>query len=189
MLVRLIVALTAVDGGLGWQNRLPWPKCRNDLRHFARLTRYAAVIMGRQTFLSLGARPLSNRINIILTSQPNALPPRPDVVFCISLQEALAWCQAQDVPDVWLIGGAKVYQEALQTDVVDECYVTVLHQSWPADVFFPLEALETAAWRKTLLHREECDPDLQCKIEYWCYKRWLPPDRIVCCSTTVASSR
>ena len=96
-----------VDGGLPWQ--LP-----EDLARFKELTLGSTVVMGRATWESLppAVRPLPGRRNVVLTRQPGWQAP--GAVVARSLAEAL------DQPgDVWVIGGASVYREALPlADVV-----------------------------------------------------------------------
>jgi dihydrofolate reductase len=76
------------------------------------------LIMGRKTFESIG-HPLAGRRNIVVTSRPLAV----DGVECVtSVEEALA--RAGDEIDVWFIGGARIYAEAMQhVDVIDVTYV------------------------------------------------------------------
>ena len=76
------------------------------------------LIMGRKTFESIG-HPLAGRRNIVVTSRPLAI----EGVECVpSVDEALA--RAGDEIDVWFIGGARIYAEAMQhVDVIDVTYV------------------------------------------------------------------
>jgi dihydrofolate reductase len=124
--IGLIVALTA-ERVIGLHGGLPWNH-RGDLRRFKERTLGATMIMGRLTFESMGSRPLPGRRNVVLTSR--ALP---GVECFASLDAALAACSG----DVWVIGGARVFEEALGIcDEVDLTHVpdTVDH---PDAVRFP----------------------------------------------------
>lgn len=87
------------DGGLPWH--LP-----EDLARFKQLTMGYTVVMGRTTWESLpdSVRPLPGRRNVVLTRDPSWSAPGAEVAH--DLESAL-------VGDVWVIGGASVYREAL----------------------------------------------------------------------------
>jgi dihydrofolate reductase len=103
----LIVAV-ARDGIIGRDGALPW-HLPEDLRHFKRLTRGHAIVMGRRTFESIG-RPLPERRNLVV-SRTLAAPP-PGVELFPSLDAALAAARTTD-PEPFVIGGAALYAEAL----------------------------------------------------------------------------
>ena len=111
------------DGGIPWQ--LP-----EDLQLFKRLTMGATVVMGRATWDSLPAsvRPLPGRRNVVLTRQRGWSAP--GAVTAHSLDEALA-----GDGDVWVIGGALVYEEALPR--ADRVVRTRVHLQVDGDVRAP----------------------------------------------------
>ena len=59
------IAAVAENGVIGKDNELPW-RLSEDLQRFKKLTVGHAVIMGRNTFESIG-RPLPNRTSIVIT--------------------------------------------------------------------------------------------------------------------------
>lgn len=120
------------DGGLVWSHP-------DDLARFKRLTMGGAVVMGRGTWESLpaNAKPLTGRQTIVLTSQPIALPE--GVFRASSLAEAFALAKELDV---WVIGGERVYQEALP--FADRVFVTHVDAELEGDRFFP--ELPRAQW-------------------------------------------
>jgi len=105
------------EGVIGVGGRIPW-RYKGDFRRFKRVTMGKTLIMGRKTFESIG-HPLAGRRNIVVTSRPLAI----EGVECVpSVDEALA--RAGDEIDVWFIGGARIYAEAMQhVDVIDVTYV------------------------------------------------------------------
>jgi dihydrofolate reductase len=144
MSVTLVVAMGAnrvigVDGALPW--RLP-----EDLAHFKRLTLGHPMVMGRTTYDSIG-RPLPGRTTIVLTRDPDWSPgPQGDgVLVTTSLEEALATAQTLD-DDVFLVGGAQVYAQALEQGLVDVMVVTRVAASPDGDAFFP--RVDWEAWRE-----------------------------------------
>jgi len=104
------------EGIIGVDGRIPW-RHPGDFRRFKRVTMGAMVVMGRRTFDSIG-HPLAGRRNVVVTSRPLSVP---GVERVASLEEALS--RAGD-GDVWFIGGARIYEEALKyVDLIDVTYV------------------------------------------------------------------
>jgi dihydrofolate reductase len=104
------------EGVIGVGGRIPW-RYQGDLRRFQKVTTGAMVVMGRRTFESIN-KPLPGRRNVVVTSRPLDVP---GIELVASIEEALAL--AGDA-DVWFIGGARIYEEALKiVDVVDVTYV------------------------------------------------------------------
>jgi dihydrofolate reductase len=105
-----MVYARARNGVIGRDNQLPW-HLPEDLAHFKRVTLGAPVLMGRRTWDSLPGRfrPLPGRRNIVITRQPawqaEGAERQP------SLAQALDACRGE--PQVWIIGGAEIYREAL----------------------------------------------------------------------------
>ena len=71
--MKLIVACDP-NGGIGYNNRLPWTNLQGDLPRFKNLTQGQVVVMGRNTWDSLPKKPLLGRLNFIVTSQQLNLP-------------------------------------------------------------------------------------------------------------------
>lgn len=113
----MIVAVSE-DGVIGLEGTIPW-HYKGDLQRFKRLTMGAAVIMGRATWDSLPKKPLPGRRNVVITSRPIE-----GVEHYDSIERALA--AIGDGADVWFIGGARIYAEAMKhVDVIDVTYVPV----------------------------------------------------------------
>ncbi|MDR2969529.1 MAG: dihydrofolate reductase [Tannerellaceae bacterium] len=104
-----------------------------DLKLFKELTSGHTVIMGRNTFESLPSGALPKRRNIVVTSRENVEYPGASVAR--SIPEALDLCKDED--EVFFIGGAMVYNEALK--FADMLYMTKIHHDFEdADTFFPV---------------------------------------------------
>ena len=67
--MRLIVALNQ-DNIIGNNNNIPW-KVKYDLQRFKQLTNQQIIVMGRKTYESLPIKPLKNRMNIVITNNPD----------------------------------------------------------------------------------------------------------------------
>lgn len=123
-----IIAAVASNGVIGNKNSLLW-HIREDLQHFKALTTGHPVVMGRKTYESLG-RPLPDRRNIVITRQKIELKGC-DIVH--SLSQALALFGPDE--EVFIIGGAQIYAEALPR--ADRFYLTRVERSYEGDTRFP----------------------------------------------------
>jgi dihydrofolate reductase len=152
MNIALIVA-AARNRAIGLNNRMPW-HLPEDLKYFKRVTLGKPVIMGRNTFESIG-RPLPGRPNIVISR--NAGYQVAGVTLVTSLEEALSAAErllpaGQD--EVMVIGGAQIYAQALP--LATRLYLTEVDAEPEADAFFP--PLDRQVWRETARARHPaCD--------------------------------
>ena len=131
----LIVA-TAKNRVIGVNNTLPW-HLPEDLKRFRVLTTGHHIIMGRKTYDSLG-RLLPGRTTVIVTRNVDYKVEGAIVVH--SLSAAIAACG--DDPEVFLIGGAELYQAGLK--LADKLYITEIDAEYEGDAFFP--EFDLAQW-------------------------------------------
>lgn len=147
----ILVACTK-KGGIGKDGTIPW-YLPPDLKYFHTITMETssdgainAVIMGKNTWYSLPKRPLAGRINVVLTSSETG--DIEDITaagghVCRSLEEALAYLNGMaNLEKVFVIGGARVYEEAIMHPDCKNVYVTIIENEYDCDTFFPLEKLE-----------------------------------------------
>ena len=127
-IITLVVAYAA-NRAIGRDNTLPW-RLPADFAHFKRTTMGHPIVMGRNTWESLG-RPLPGRLNVVITRTPDYQAP--GAVVAHSLPEALAACG--DVPRICIIGGAQIYTLALP--IADEIIATEVQAHVDGDAFFP----------------------------------------------------
>ena len=138
-----LIAAISRNRALGYQNNLIY-HIREDLKRFRRLTERHTVIMGRKTFESLpnGALPLRHNI-VISRTLPEAelndwTSDDTTLDVCTSLEEALNVCQKRNEREVFIIGGASIYKQAVDMGIVDVFYMTeVDNVPEHADCFFP----------------------------------------------------
>ena len=128
----IIVAATA-EGGISMNGVLPW-KLRDDMIRFRMLTMGGTVIMGSKTWSSipLNYRPLAGRKNIVLSSSELDVPK--DVAVAKSLDEALSIAEGE----IWIIGGARNYTEALKHPLLAQIYYTRVNHNYTCDNFIPI---------------------------------------------------
>jgi dihydrofolate reductase len=131
MQVNLIYARSA-NGVIGNNSTLPW-HLPEDMAHFKRMTTGWPVIMGRKTWDSLPPRfrPLPGRSNVVVTRQVQWVAP--GALVATSLPEALTLCETSE--QVWVIGGAQIYQQA--EPFAQRIEATVIAQNFEGDAFAP----------------------------------------------------
>ncbi|MGQ3890677.1 dihydrofolate reductase [Legionella sp. CNM-4043-24] len=101
-----------------------------DLKFFKQTTLGKPVIMGRNTFESIG-RPLPNRQNIVVS---RSMPTIAGIEHATGIEDALQ--KAGEAPEIMIIGGASIYEQTLP--LADRIYLTIIDNEFEADVFFPL---------------------------------------------------
>lgn len=110
----------------------------DDMKRFRKLTTGHTVIMGRKTFESLPNGPLPNRKNIVVSSTLKD-GDIPGVLIAKNVMQAILTANPTEPnEEVFVIGGASVYKQALELNLIENIYLTVV-QDVPseADVFFP----------------------------------------------------
>ena len=132
---KTIVVATAKNNAIGKNNDLLW-HLPDDFQFFKNTTKGHHIVMGRMTYESLG-KPLPKRTSIVITSNPEfTLPEGHHVVR--SLEEALEVGENAGLAEIMIIGGGKVYAEALNKGLVDIMFITEIDADIDgADTFFP----------------------------------------------------
>lgn len=147
--INIIVAM-ARNRAIGIDNALPW-HLPEDLKHFKALTMGHYMIMGRKTYESIG-RPLPGRTTVIVSRDPGYR-----VAGCLtatSLEDAFKACG--DQPEVFVVGGATVYAQALP--YAQRLYLTEIQQDVEGDAWFP--EFNRADWIETTRHCHVTDAGL-----------------------------
>jgi dihydrofolate reductase len=136
--VAQIVAMSQ-NRAIGKDNQLPW-HISEDLKHFKKHTNGGIVIMGRKTFESMGAKPLPNRTNFVITTNLDYQVDDDAVIVMHNLDDALTQASSlahgKGLQTIWVIGGEKVFQQALLFS--DRLEITEVDLAVDgADVFYP----------------------------------------------------
>lgn len=129
--ISLISAIARSNRAIGKDNALLW-HIPEDFKHFKELTSGHAIVMGENTYRSIG-RPLPNRTNIVLSQTSDFAPE--GVVVVRSIKEALERAKAVEQEEVFIIGGASIYRQFIT--MADRLYLTLVEGDYEADTFFP----------------------------------------------------
>jgi dihydrofolate reductase len=134
-----IIGIVAVAENLaiGKGGKLPW-HYPADLKHFKQTTTGHAIVMGSNTWRSIG-KPLSNRLNIVLSRRAQ-LDAAENLIFLRSEAEAADLAKFLK-GDLYVIGGAHIYEAF--APIIDSWLVTEIPETVDnADVFMPADYLE-----------------------------------------------
>ena len=145
--MRGLIAAVSPEGVIGLDGKIPW-HYKGDLRRFKRITMGSTIIMGRLTWESIGKKALPGRRNIVITSRSDSsIDCYPDLISALA--------STTGPGDVWFIGGARVYKDAMRfVEVLDITRVPDCIND-PNAVRFP--AIDPAVWYEgpLLVHADE----------------------------------
>lgn len=140
----LVVAVDQ-NNGIGKNNSLAW-NLPSELKHFSKLTKTTndpnkknALIMGRNTWESIPqkSKPLSSRVNLVLSRNTDLELPS-NVILASSFDEALLELSTlKDIENIFVIGGARVYEQAILHPSCEKIYLTKIDANFDCDTFFP----------------------------------------------------
>jgi dihydrofolate reductase len=151
----VIVGMFDEGRGIGVDGKIPW-ECPEDLKNFSRVTTYVdpekmmanpelknVVLMGSATWKSIGQKPLPNRINAIMTSEPDTYSKTTGIWLFnyneVSLEEAVETLyQNKMVNHVFVIGGVKLYEAAVKSTRCENIFLTrIMSNPVTCDRFMP----------------------------------------------------
>ena len=144
MTLSLIVAVSK-NGFIGKDGSLPW-QISEDLKRFRKITSNSVVIMGKNTYLSIG-KALPNRENIIVST---TLKSADGCTIVRSLDEAIDLSK-ESFPrkDIFLIGGYAIYKTG--EAFADTLYLTKVDIEIEGDVSLP--TFDWESWKE--MERED----------------------------------
>ena len=138
-----IIAAICKNRGIGYKNQLPW-KLKNEMQYFKKMTignGNNAVVMGKNTWLSLNDRPLPHRDNIILSNSMASAVKHDNtyVLYNKDYSEAniTEWTGMFKYDKIWIIGGEAIYNRFIHSDKIDKIFLTEIDQNFECDTFFP----------------------------------------------------
>ncbi len=137
MVISLIAAMSE-NRVIGIQNRLPW-HLPADLANFKHITAGKKFIMGRKSY-EAEDKLCSDAGNVIITRQKN-YHVAPHETTAPGLREAFE--KVQKEAEVFILGGAEIFAQSI--DIADRLYITLLHNKFIGDAFFP--EIDLTIWK------------------------------------------
>lgn len=165
-----IIVAKASNNVIGKDNGLVW-KLPGDLKHFKNTTSGHHIIMGRKTFESMGP-PLPNRTSIVITRNKDYHVPDGHYVVH-SLDAALDVVRAKALEQVYVLGGAEIFEMALP--ITDELVITQVDAAPEGDTFFP--PIDDSQWEKVAEEKHSKDEKNEFNYSFVFYKRKAPQNK------------
>lgn len=174
-----VVVAVSRDGVIGRDGDLPWHH-PEDLRHFKRATLGHALVMGRKTWVSFGAKPLPRRRHLIVSRaegrDPDGLE-RDGARWFASPSAAVAWWQAERAAgrvdgdeQLFVIGGGQLFAETFGAEGPwpDPLILTWVPAVGPreGDVCFPVDR----SWIEARYATESRREDAATRLEFVVYR-------------------
>lgn len=149
------IAAITENNGIGLNNDLI-TRSKEDLQNFKKLTTGQIVVMGRKTFESMGSKPLPNRLNVVITSNPKFVLEEQYSNLCNENTKIIWYLVPEECKntlgnylmdylnddllidqekDVYIIGGGEIYKQTI--DWVDALIISHFPITTEADTFYP----------------------------------------------------
>ena len=163
----MIKAIVCCDmmGNIGKDNNLLF-HIPQDMKFFKDMTTGHTVLMGYNTYLSLGSKPLPNRKNIVLADRYKKIEPHENLIVTEDMNTTIGECIGNG-EEIWVIGGAYVYNTTISMEMLNEVYVTFVPTVIEnADVRVDLELL-VSKYRKAEKIKDWIDEGLNKRISIW----------------------
>ena len=163
-----LIAAVAQNNVIGRNNDLPW-HLPDDFQFFKSKTSRHPIIMGRKSLESLG-KPLPKRTNIVITRDPGRIAPsftEKGVIVTGSLEEALQEAKRVNDHEIFVIGGAEIYKQALP--IATTLYLTEIQQQYEGDAHFP--EFDKSEWHETNRQHHPADERHLSAFDFVTYER------------------
>lgn len=139
-----IIVAIGKNNEIGKNNQLLW-HIPEDLKKFKEITQGKTVVMGRNTFKSIG-KILPNRNNIVLSKNLQNISNKKNLEIYDNFSKIIKKYK-NSVEEVFIIGGAQIYKKALELGIVEKLYISHIDFSDDeADTYFP--EIDYNLWKK-----------------------------------------
>jgi len=156
-MLKVIITAVSENGCIGRAGEMPW-HCSVDMRWFKQWTWDSWLIMGYNTFKSVGVLP--HRYTAVLTKNHQEDPDLKGFAY-LDMDHALKAAEDKGVERIFFTGGAEIYKESLK--IADEIILTRIPGNYDGDTFFPEWPLDHTKWK------------LRDKYMLLDYGKWPPP--------------
>lgn len=142
-----MIVAADLNGNIGYAGdaKLPW-HISEDLKHFKEKTKGCPMIMGYNTFISLpGILPGRKHIVVSNLHFHETRLFNPQVIFEKTVENAILTAAKEQTENIWIIGGAQIYDFVLKNNLIDEIYLTEVQTKLTGDnlVGIDLEFIKT----------------------------------------------
>lgn len=136
-----VIVAYCKNKGIGYYDKIPW-HFSEDFKSFSQKTigkGNNAIIMGKNTWLSLPKKPLPKRDNLVLSTSLK-LDQKSDNFISKSFADPILlhkYCIDRNYDDIWIIGGSEIYSYYIKNFNISEIYITYINKDYDCNVFFP----------------------------------------------------
>lgn len=120
MIISAILAI-GKDNEVGLNGGLPWHS-KADLQHFKSITSGHCVLMGYNTYKSIG-KPLPNRINIVISKSRETLE---GCSVFNTIENGIDFAITNNETELFIIGGASIYKYCAEKYLINRIYLTTM---------------------------------------------------------------
>jgi dihydrofolate reductase len=140
-----------------------------DINFFKDTTKNQIVVMGRKNYDSIPEkyRPLPNRLNVILTRNKDFKAD--NCLVFNTLEDCLTHFEQENERKVFIIGGGEIYKMALDSNRLNEMFITYVDGVFDADTFFP--EFDEQEWKSALIGAQEIDEQHAFSFKIYQYLR------------------
>ncbi|XP_067856108.1 zgc:153031 [Heptranchias perlo] len=139
-----VIAAAESNMGIGKCGNLPWD-LPNEFNYFlSRITSVSTpgkknlVISGRQS--AIKDSPLPNCYSVVLSRTLSSVPENANYL-CRDLDSAIQLGSlaplSEEIETIWVLGGVKLFEEAMKHPNCDQIYLTKIMAHFDCDTFFP----------------------------------------------------
>ncbi|KAL3887215.1 hypothetical protein ACJMK2_027164 [Sinanodonta woodiana] len=146
-----LMAAMSINRGIANKLKLPWPPIKKDFEYYVeRVQRKSSNgkkcvnIRGRLTWECTPEVEKNNVYSIVISKsmKDSGLPQDPQIhKVCANIKEAIDYCSSppfcDEIGPIWIMGGTKVYQEAISLPQCRYIFLTYIYKNFEADTFFP----------------------------------------------------
>ncbi len=157
IIVSIILAYDE-NNGIGNKGGLPWPRIASDMKWFKSHTLGKAIAMGRNTWESIGSKPLPGRLNIVVSGSDQT---GDNALFVKSISSAIEAARRADHEEIIFIGGAMLWGSLVGNKRVDKIYSTKILKAYECDAHFDIEnagLVNLFDVRSVDIEQDECEP-------------------------------
>lgn len=159
-----IILATDKNGGLGYNNKLPW-NFNLDKSYFHNkisinsifpLINKNIIIIGYKSFIEFNKNKLENIIIYVIARDANILnlsKNNENILFFNSFNEAIEKSKELLYSDIWVLGGKRIYEEALSHPLCNKIYLTLINGIFKADIYLLLSDYNIK-WDKEILKKD-----------------------------------
>jgi dihydrofolate reductase len=182
-MINMIVAVNP-QGIIAIDGKIPWNK-PEDLKRFKKITMGGTLIMGRNTWDSIGRKLLPGRRTLVLSRALHSTHSNLDgVMTASSINEALllsrnldwdngGWRKIDDNQQVWIVGGAQIYEQfmlfikTIDVTVVNDCNFPERQQEYQPNIIKLKSFVDNfPGFKKANLKYKLEDPTLENRMYY-----------------------